>query len=116
MSIVYNAPTTNPPTLVTVATVVDLGALTAGKKYLVTLQNAMAADRAADPEGADWKPNIEGWIKTGAAADVAVEAGTPISRGVPVLVSPVAGKLQLSFIRNADTPYYCKVFVVPTDS
>jgi hypothetical protein len=112
---IYNAPLTDPPTLIAAgaggAGVQDLGTLTAGAEYLVTLQNAIAADRGADP----YRDMIEGWIKTGAAADVTVENGDPISVNQPVKIKSVTGKLRLSFIRNNDTPYACKVFVVRTD-
>jgi hypothetical protein len=110
----FNAPTTNPPTLIAEgasgASAQSLGTLTAGHKYWVTLQNALSADRGATYPDYQW--NLEGWIKTGSSADVTAENGTPVFVNTPVEVVPVTGKLVLSFIRNPNLPAACKVFVV----
>lgn len=115
MGTIYNAPLTNPPTLIAAgaggAAVQDLGTLVANATYLVTLQNALEADRGADP----YRDTLSGWIKCGAAADVTVETGDPIDVNNPVVVKTTTGKLRLSFIRNNDTPFYCKCFVIRTD-
>jgi hypothetical protein len=113
MSTYYNAPVTNPPPLIVAGAggdgVQNLGTLVVGASYLITLQNALAADRG----GAFYSDSIDGWIKTGLADDVAVELGDPIGVNIPVLIGPiVVGKQVLSFIRSTDTSFACKVFVV----
>jgi hypothetical protein len=115
---IYNTPTTNPPALIPEGAAgdaaVDLGALVPGVRYWVTLQNALTADRGV--LFPDYQEELDGWIKTGAAADVGVELGTPIMVNYPVEVVPIAGKTRLSFIRNPDLRCACKVFVVRIDS
>jgi len=117
MGMLYNTPLTNPPTLIVAGAggvaVQDLGTLVANATYLVTLQNALQADRGA---GVPYADTLSGWIKCGAAADVAVEAGDFLDVNNPVVVKSTTGKLRLSFIRNNDTAVACKVFVCRVDS
>ena len=114
MSVTFNTPVTNPPALIAVGVpaAVNLGTLTVGARYLVSLQNALSADRGGIP----YSDIIEGWIKLGGAWDVAAELGDPISLNVPIEITPVATKDHLSFIRSVDTNYVCKIFVVRIDS
>lgn len=95
------------------AAVVDLGTLTVGQTYIVTLRNARITDR--DVGAKDWQV-IKGWFKLAAAADCAAEAGEPLYVDTPREVVAVTGKTRLSFIRNGDTPRAAKVFVVLVSS
>jgi len=82
--------------------------LVAGAKYLVEIWPDVAA-------GGSLSDVIWGWIKS--ATSVGSQGdGIRIATGYPREIIPVAGKLNLSFMRDSNTEFPCRVYVHRTDA
>lgn len=82
--------------------------LVAGAKYLVEVWPDIAAGAAASDI-------IWGWIKS--ATTVGSQGdGKRIATGLSRIIIPVAGKLNLSFMRDSNTAFACRVYVHRLDA